>query len=164
MSSLATALLTEGGGSGERLTAEGGSGGPPPSLRVYRIRWWLLALTSAFAAVQGGVWLLYGVCAEAVAPLYSGWDDATIGWISFWGPSAYVLAFWPSCYLLDVAGLRPALLSGIGAVFAGAVARSVEPRPGAVGAALVHTGQVRTVQLVAHPPAHPPTASPLRRF
>ena len=46
-------------------------------LRSYRIRWWLLFLASLVAGSQGGIWLLYGVIAEAVEPLY-GWDLSLI--------------------------------------------------------------------------------------
>ena len=91
----------------------------------YRIRWWLLLLTSAIAGGQGGIWITYGVLAPAVKPLFPGWNDGTIALLSNWGPIMYLIAAWPTSWLLDVSGLRASAIFGSALVLAG-------ERPGAV--------------------------------
>ena len=61
---------------------------------------------------------MFSVVAEAVKPLY-GWSDGIIALLSFWGPAGFCVALWPSSWLLDVRGLRSALIAGTGIVLAG---------------------------------------------
>lgn len=110
-------------------------------LRTYRIRWWLLILASVLAGAQGGIWVNYGVIAQAVKPLY-GWDDGTIALLANWGPIMYVVAAWPTSYLLDVRGPRSACIAGASLVFAGGLARAVRHSTDGPGAALAHIGQI----------------------
>jgi FLVCR family MFS transporter len=109
-------------------------------LRSYRIRWWLLILASLVAGSQGGIWLLYGVIAEAVEPLY-GWDDGTIALLSLWGPVGYLIAAWPTSWLLDACGPRQACVAGATLVFAGSAARAAHFATDSTGSVLAHTGQ-----------------------
>lgn len=110
--------------------------------RVYAIRWWLLVLCSLIAGNQGGTWLIYGVIAEAVKPLYPNWTDATIALISQWGPICYLVAAWPTSYLLDERGLRSTAIISSGMLFAGGLCRCVHHATDNTGTILVHTGQI----------------------
>ena len=81
------------------------------------VRWWLLLLCALLAGNQGGTWLIYGVIAEAIKPVF-GWDDGTIATIANWGPYGYFVAAWPTSYLLDVAGLRTTAVLASAVLFA----------------------------------------------
>ena len=109
-------------------------------LRSYRIRWWLLFLASLVAGSQGGIWLLYGVIAEAVEPLYD-WDDGTIALLALSGPVGYLIAAWPTAWLLDACGPREACVAGATLVFAGSAARAAHFATDSTGSVLAHTGQ-----------------------
>ena len=110
-------------------------------LRSFRIRWWLLVLASAVAGGQGGMWVTYGVIAQAVKPLY-GWDDGTIALLANWGVLGYLLAAWPTSWLLDNRGPRSACVVGSALTFLGGVARIVRHETDGVGSTLAHVGQI----------------------
>ena len=110
-------------------------------LRVYRVRWWLLVLASGIAGGQGGIWVTYGVVAEAVKPLY-GWDDSTIALLANWGPICYLLAAAPTSYLLDMRGPRSACVVGSGLMLLGGIARICRQQTDAMGTLLAHAGQI----------------------
>ena len=114
----------------------------PIPLRSYRYRWWLLFFTSLVAGSQGGIWLIYGVIAEAVEPLYPGWDSGTIALLAFWGPVGYMIATWPTAWLLDVCGPREACVAGSTLVFVGSVARAAHCATDRTGSVLEHAGQI----------------------
>lgn len=113
----------------------------PKPLRAYRIRWWLLILASAVAGGQGGIWVTYGVIAQAVKPLY-GWTDSTIALLANWGPICYVIAAWPTSWLLDIHGPRSACVVGSALVFAGGIARIAHHETDTTGSVLAHVGQI----------------------
>ena len=115
----------------------------PPSQKrgVYRIRWWLLVLSACIAGGQGGIWMLYGVTAEAIEPFY-GWDQQTIALLSLWGPIFFVVAVVPSFWLLDVGGLRLTAIASSFCILLGSVARTVHPQGDAAGSYLAHIGQI----------------------
>ena len=110
--------------------------------RTFAIRWWLLVLCSLMAGNQGGTWLVYGVIAEAVKPLYPGWTDGTIALLSQWGPVMYLVAVWPTSWLIDVKGLRTTMIAATALTFAGGLCRCIHHGTDATGAALVHAGQI----------------------
>lgn len=110
-------------------------------VRSYRVRWWLLFLATLVAGSQGGIWLLYGVIAEAVVePLY-GWDDGTIALLALWGPVGYLIAACPTAWLLDTCGPREACVAGATLVFAGSAARAARFATDSTGSVLAHIGQ-----------------------
>ena len=109
-------------------------------VRSYRVRWWLLFLATLVAGSQGGIWLLYGVIAEAVEPLY-GWDDGTIALLALWGPVGYLIAACPTAWLLDTCGPREACVAGATLVFAGSAARAARFATDSTGSVLAHIGQ-----------------------
>ena len=115
--------------------------GTPPKTRVSPQRWWVLLVASAFAGTQGGIWVIYGVVAQAVKPLY-GWSDATIFLLSFWGPATFLLAAYPTSWVLDRMGMRSAAILGTGITFAGSVARCLTHSTDETGAMLAHLGQI----------------------
>ena len=113
----------------------------PKTHRTYAIRWWLLCLCSLIAGNQGGMWLVYGVIAQAVKPLY-GWTDATIALISQWGPICYVIAVGPTSYLLDVKGLRFTSIVASSLLLIGGICRIIHHDTDSTGTWLVHASQI----------------------
>ncbi|XP_067649944.1 solute carrier family 49 member 4-like [Haliotis asinina] len=80
-----------------------------PRIKIYKRRWYILALFSLMAGLQAGVWNQWGPIARTTERMY-GWTDSDIALLANWGP----IMFLPSClawsWLLDTKGLRPTCL------------------------------------------------------
>lgn len=53
------------------------------------------------------------------------WSDGTIALLANWGPICYLIAVFPSSWLLDIKGLRASMLVGATLVFAGSAIRCI---------------------------------------
>ncbi|XP_067649129.1 solute carrier family 49 member 4 homolog [Haliotis asinina] len=87
-------------------------------LFVYRRRWVILALFSAFSGLQAAVWNQWGPIA-AVSECVFGWTDGTIALMSNWGPIAYILTAPLWSWVLDTKGLRVSCLVAMALIAAG---------------------------------------------
>ena len=111
-----------------------------PEFVVYRRRWYMLFVVAGISGIQGGYWANFGPIAQSVKPLF-GWDNGTIALLNNWGPICYLLAVYPYAWLMDVKGLRAAVVSAWLLVFIGSLARSITADDD-FGAALMHLGQI----------------------
>ena len=95
--------------------------------KVYKRRWYVLALFSAMACHQCAIWNTYGPIDRSVKYAYPNWTDATIAMMANWGTIMFCLFCLPMCWILEKFGLRPAvLLSKLRYVF-GRDNRCVQP-------------------------------------
>ncbi len=82
--------------------------------------------------------------ATAVKPEFR-WGDGTIALLANWGPICYLLAVFPSSWLLDIKGLRVSIIGSASLLLAGSGIRAVTLQyPAATY--LIHAGQVRAPQ------------------
>jgi hypothetical protein len=70
---------------------------------VYAIRWWVLALVSLLALLQGGYWINYGPIAPALQPCF-GWSNAQISLLANWGTAGWFISVAPFSWLMDHRG------------------------------------------------------------
>ncbi|CAH1778276.1 unnamed protein product [Owenia fusiformis] len=73
--------------------------------KVYKRRWYILAVFSGLTLIQAGVWNSWGPIADTSSFVY-GWKHSDIALLLNWGPIGFFIAAVPSFWLLDVAGLR----------------------------------------------------------
>ncbi|XP_048247413.1 solute carrier family 49 member 4-like [Haliotis rufescens] len=111
-----------------------------PDIKVYKRRWYILALFSLMAGLQAGVWNQWGPIARTSERMY-GWTDSDIALLANWGP----IMFLPSClawsWLLDTKGLRPTCLLASALIAAGTGVRCItQSQPTFTW--LVHTGHI----------------------
>ncbi|XP_012942426.2 solute carrier family 49 member 4 homolog [Aplysia californica] len=108
-------------------------------IKVYKRRWYILIIFGLFSMTQNGVWNTWGpISTTSIEAL--GWDNSTIAWLSNWGPISFIMVglFYP--WLLQVKGLRWAVVSSALLVAAGTSLRVItsDPEPATV---LIHCGQ-----------------------
>ncbi|XP_078594876.1 solute carrier family 49 member 4 homolog [Branchiostoma floridae x Branchiostoma japonicum] len=92
--------------------------------RVYKRRWYILALFSLLAATQCMVWNVWGPISDS-AKFVFGWQDSDIALLTNWGPIAYIPLAVPFSWLLDVKGLRISVIVTAFLVFAGTAIRCI---------------------------------------
>ncbi|KAK3698491.1 hypothetical protein RRG08_053459 [Elysia crispata] len=107
-------------------------------IRTYKRRWYILITYSLFALAQNGLWNTWGPISASSEEAF-GWHDSTIAWLNNWGPIAYILLglFYP--WLLQVKGLRWAVLSSVALLTVGAGLRCITSEPG-TATILIHMG------------------------
>ena len=98
-----------------------------------------------FFKKKGAVWNAWGPVSKAIEPEF-GWSDGTVALLANWGPICYLVAVFPSSWLLDIKGLRASLLVGAALVFVGSGVRCITLRHPAA-TYLIHFGHVRAVVL-----------------
>lgn len=111
-----------GNGAGEQQHAEKGkdldqtgssasnSGGVfARTTRLYRRRWVMLILFSAFSMSNSYQWIQYSIISNIIAKFY-GVELAAVDWLSLIYMGSYVLLIFPVTWLLEKRGLRIALL------------------------------------------------------
>ncbi|XP_035677341.1 solute carrier family 49 member 4-like [Branchiostoma floridae] len=92
--------------------------------RVYKRRWYILALFSLLAATQCMVWNVWGPISDS-AKFVFGWKDSDIALLTNWGPIAYIPLAVPFSWLMDVKGLRISVIVTALLVFAGTAIRCI---------------------------------------
>ncbi|XP_059177517.1 solute carrier family 49 member 4-like [Physella acuta] len=108
-------------------------------LKVYKRRWYILVLFSLYAFSQNAVWNTWGPISTSSEEAF-GWTDSTIAWLNNWGPVAYIMFGLLFPWLLQVKGLRWAVLPSMFLVVLGCACRVITSEPGA-GTILIHIGQ-----------------------
>jgi FLVCR family MFS transporter len=96
------------------------------SFKVYRRRWYILALFSWFSAMQCLVWITWSPIANNAKKVF-GWNDDTIALLVNWGPILFLPVSPLSAWIVDTKGLRAAVLLGTGLTFGGAALRLLLP-------------------------------------
>ncbi|XP_055860563.1 solute carrier family 49 member 4-like isoform X2 [Biomphalaria glabrata] len=109
------------------------------ALKVYKRRWYVLLMFSLYCFTQNAVWNTWGPISSSSKEAFS-WSDATIAWLNNWGPVAYVVCglFFP--WLLQVKGLRWAVVPSMFCVFIGTVCRVITSDENSA-TILIHIGQ-----------------------
>lgn len=71
--------------------------------KSYWYRWYILGLFSLVGALENIAWNTWGPI-EASARAVYGWDKGTVSLLADWGAITFVLAVFPSAWLLDTKG------------------------------------------------------------
>ncbi|CAL1534450.1 unnamed protein product [Lymnaea stagnalis] len=108
-------------------------------IKTYPERWYVLLAFSLYAFSQNMIWNTWGPISTTSEEAF-GWSDSTIAWLNNWGPVSYVLCglFFP--WLLQVKGLRWAVLPSMFLVLLGSAFRVITSDPD-VATILIHIGQ-----------------------
>ncbi|KAJ8316689.1 hypothetical protein KUTeg_005760 [Tegillarca granosa] len=77
---------------------------------IYLRRWWILLIFSGCCCQQGIVWNTWGPITQSAKTVF-GWSDGAIGMLANFGNIAYTILVLPACYLMDVKGLRIAMIA-----------------------------------------------------
>lgn len=72
-------------------------------IKVYKRRWYVLLAFSLVALMQGGLWNTWGPIAASSEEAF-GWTDGDIALFANWGPIAYLIATFPSAWIVDTKG------------------------------------------------------------
>eukprot|EP00039_Didymoeca_costata_P010019 m.133926 g.133926 ORF g.133926 m.133926 type:complete len:460 (+) comp14681_c0_seq2:192-1571(+) len=110
------------------------------SCAVIAERWWVLTLCCLMAFIQGGIWNTWGPIAPTVAPVYN-MSSSEIALLANWGPICYFIFVIPSSWMLDVAGLRFAMIITMLLVFAGSGIRLFDVHKPSSARYFFHAGQ-----------------------
>ena len=109
---------------------------------LFTRRWYILFVASLVAFEQGFIWNNFGPIALTLKnETVFHWNDATIAWMGNWGPIAYVIAFMPTAWMLDVHALRPTAIGAALLVVAGTGVRLISTGPTQTCLYLMHLGQ-----------------------
>ena len=94
------ALLESLEGNEESSAGGGGSQVKAEDLQVYRRRWYILAVFSGVAFMQGGLGNVWVVIAQSTETAF-GWTDATVSLMQNWMYLTYLVGFLPFAWLID---------------------------------------------------------------
>ncbi|XP_075470815.1 choline/ethanolamine transporter FLVCR2 isoform X3 [Ascaphus truei] len=112
---------------------------PPPAVmevtRLYRRRWLMVLLFSAYSLCNAFQWLQYGIVSN-IFMRYYGVSSLAIDWLSMSYMLAYIPLLFPVAWLLDTRGLRVIALAGSGINCLGAWIKTCSARPDLFGVAL----------------------------
>ncbi|XP_065647705.1 solute carrier family 49 member 4 isoform X5 [Hydra vulgaris] len=107
---------------------------------VYWYRWYILILYSCSSALSSIAWNSWGPIESTVHVVF-GWNTGTISLLSDWGAIIFLLFVFPSSYILDVFGLRKAIVVSSFCLLIGTGLRCITSEP--VNATyLIHTAQI----------------------
>ncbi|PAA86605.1 hypothetical protein BOX15_Mlig004333g2 [Macrostomum lignano] len=93
----------------------------PCPYRVYKRRWYILAVYCLLAFNQGVIWNTWGPLKDAMQSAYS-WGNFEFGMLPNWAPIGFVIALAPSLIIVNRCGLKVACLSGASLMAVGTVA------------------------------------------
>ncbi|XP_072020444.1 solute carrier family 49 member 4 homolog [Amphiura filiformis] len=91
---------------------------------TYGRRWYLLALYTAIAGTQVLIWNTWGSIADTAKPVL-GWNDGDIALLTIWGPISMCVTIILFSWLLDVKGLKIAMLCSSTLMLLGAAVRCI---------------------------------------
>ncbi|XP_078347324.1 solute carrier family 49 member 4 homolog [Oculina patagonica] len=113
--------------------------------KVYKRRWYILAVFSVVAALNNLIWNTWGPI-QGTSQVVYGWDSTTITLLADWGPISFVVAVVPMCWLMDMKGLRVAVLVAVFCEFIGSGLRCIpiSDKHMNVETGLIHLGQFIT--------------------
>ncbi|XP_072018973.1 solute carrier family 49 member 4-like [Amphiura filiformis] len=91
---------------------------------TYGRRWYLLALYTALAGTQALIYNTWGSIADTAKPVL-GWNDGDIALLTIWGPGSVCVTVAFFSWLMDVKGLRLAMLCSSTLILLGAAVRCI---------------------------------------
>ncbi|XP_070174138.1 solute carrier family 49 member 4 homolog [Littorina saxatilis] len=100
----------------------------PKDTASYARRWYVLGVFSLAAAIQGGGWATWGPITQSAKAVF-GWSDASVALQPLWGNLAYILVMVPVTWLMDVKGLRIAMVFSAFSLAVGFSLRCVSTDP-----------------------------------
>ena len=73
------------------------------NFKVYKRRWYILAVFFICSAVNGMKWNTWGPI-QGTSQVVFDWSNTTITLLVAWGPIVYIIVFLPVSWLMDVKG------------------------------------------------------------
>ncbi|XP_059177516.1 solute carrier family 49 member 4 homolog [Physella acuta] len=113
--------------------------GVKTEIKVFKRRWYVLLIFSLYAMTQCAVWNTWGPIATTSKDAF-GWSNATVAWMTNWGPISFVLCGFLFPWILQVKGLRWATLPSMLLVFLGTCCRVITSDSESA-TILIHIGQ-----------------------
>ena len=107
---------------------------------TFRRRWYILFIFSMSALVWNAVWSTWGPIAQSAKQAYD-WTDADIAMFTWLGNAPFLVTMFPIAYLMDVKGLRIAMLLCCGLTFLGSGLRCI-PADNSTSTWLIMGGQL----------------------
>ncbi|CAL1545971.1 unnamed protein product [Lymnaea stagnalis] len=108
-------------------------------IHVYKRRWYILAVYSLFAFTQALIWNTWGPIATTSEEAF-GWSDANVAWLTNWGPVSFVLVGFLFPWILQVKGVRWAVVPSAFLIALGTCCRVITSETEAA-TILIHIGQ-----------------------
>ncbi|BFZ06529.1 hypothetical protein BsWGS_09568 [Bradybaena similaris] len=99
-------------------------GKPEVRTELYYRRWYLLALFSLTAMLWNAIWSTWGPIAQSAKDVY-GWSDGDIAMFTYLGNIPFLITMFPCAYLMDVTGMRMAMIFCCSFMFVGAGFRCI---------------------------------------
>lgn len=100
-----------------------------PSTRVYKKRWLIVFLFSAYSLTNAYQWIQYGIISNIITGFY-GVDSFAVDWLSMIYMLAYIPLIFPVTWILDKKGLRFCALVANAINCAGTWIKVASVRPG----------------------------------
>ncbi|XP_046553153.1 solute carrier family 49 member 4 homolog [Haliotis rubra] len=97
-------------------------------VKLYKRRWYILVVFGLFAATQNIMWNTFAPISAASEDAF-GWDDGTITTLTNWGPISFMVAAVFFSWVIDVKGIRPAVVSSMMLVTVGCGIRCISSTP-----------------------------------
>ncbi|KAK9888911.1 hypothetical protein WA026_001132 [Henosepilachna vigintioctopunctata] len=122
-------------------------------LKVYKQRWFILAMFVAFSASNAMQWVQYSIIANVITKYYN-ISTTIVDWTSMIYMVLYIPFIFPASYLLDRLGLRVAITIGIAGTCIGSWVKVVSVAPdrfwvGFLGQSIVALSQVFVLSVPA---------------
>ncbi|CAL1545968.1 unnamed protein product [Lymnaea stagnalis] len=95
-----------------------------PRTEVYKRRWYLLLVFALSALLWNAVWSTWGPIAQSAKDVY-GWSDGDIAMFTWLGNIPFLVTMFPIAYLMDVKGMRIAMVLSCGLAFLGTGLRCI---------------------------------------
>lgn len=111
--------------------------------KVYKRRWYILIVFSICASLNNLIWNTWGPI-QGTSQVVFGWDNTTITLMADWGPISFVVAVVPMCWLMDMKGLRVAVLAAAFLEFIGSGLRCIPVNDLTLQTWIIHCGQFIT--------------------
>ncbi|CAH1786068.1 unnamed protein product [Owenia fusiformis] len=95
---------------------------------VYGRRWYILLLFSVVSATQAAVWNTFGPVADSAKIVFQ-WEDSVLALLPALGNIAYILTVAFGAWIMDVKGMRVAMVGATGLLFLGTLFRCFTTDP-----------------------------------
>lgn len=110
-----------------------------PRTKIYKRRWFILAMFSLATATQGGIWSTWGPISKSAEVAFN-WTQSDIALLTNWGPIAYLVSA-PFLMWLMHMGIRYSQLALTGSMTLATILRCINSNPPTV-TYLMHAGQI----------------------
>ncbi|XP_067685876.1 solute carrier family 49 member 4 homolog [Haliotis asinina] len=97
-------------------------------VKLYKRRWYILVIFGLYAATQNSQWNFFAPISAASEDAF-GWDDGTISTLTNWGPISFMVAAVFFSWVIEVKGIRPAVVSSMMLLTAGCGVRCISSTP-----------------------------------